>query len=46
MQVGQPVLRLPPILAGIIDGTAICRLHTIAPIKNNKGMYATSHTRF
>jgi hypothetical protein len=24
---------LPPILAGIIDGTAICRLHTIALIK-------------
>ena len=41
MQVSQPVLH---VLAGVINGTAICRLHKIALI--NKGKYATSHTRF
>jgi hypothetical protein len=43
MQVGQPVHLLPPILAGIIDGTAICRLHTIALIKMREEVNAINY---
>ena len=39
MQVGQPELRLPPILAGIIYGTAICRLHKIALINLERKLW-------
>jgi hypothetical protein len=46
MQVGQPVLLKTPIEAGIIGGTAICRLHTIAPIKMREEINAISDGGF